>query len=95
MHLQSLGRAHRWPVSPKQVDQASGSHDLVRMQHEDREQRSLPSTPKRNKAALVAHLQRTKDSELHALPPRHRDDRRAGAKPPAYASLPRLCRPLV
>src|SRR5438876_7713422 len=57
------------------------------MQHEDRQQRSLPSTPERNKAAPVAHLQRTKDPELHPLPPRHRYDRRAGAEPPAYHQL--------
>ena len=57
------GRRRRF--APELVDQALRETNLVRMQEQRREHDPLLQRPERNRLALVEHLQRPEDAELH------------------------------
>ena len=70
VHLQRLGRRARRVLTPEIRDQAIGRDDLVSVEKERAEERALFGSPKCDRAVLViAHFERTEDSEVHRSPP--------------------------
>jgi hypothetical protein len=61
------GRAGR-PFRPELVDEPVTGHNLVRVKHEEREQRPLLRTADRNRPAVANGLERPEQSKFH-LPP--------------------------
>jgi len=68
--LKTLRRARRRTVAPEELDQYRGRKELVRVQEQDRQQRTLPDAWKRQDAVTVAQLEWAKDPKLHPAPPR-------------------------
>src|SRR5262249_47346153 len=65
MDLQGIPRGGRRSHAPQAVDQLIARGGLVGVEKEDREQRSLLAGAERYWTALVADLERPKDTELH------------------------------
>jgi hypothetical protein len=68
--LDDLLRRLRWVVTPELVDQPLGRDDLVRVQEQKAEQRSLASTPNRKAAPVLADFEWTEDAVVdRRVPP--------------------------
>jgi hypothetical protein len=63
--LQALGRGRRRPLAPQLVDEPVRGHDLVAVQHQQREQRSALATAHRDGTLAVVDLQRSEQAEVH------------------------------
>ena len=66
MYLQGLWGGVRRVLLPEGVDQAVTRDGLIRMEQENREQRTLLAAAQRERPTINAHLDGTKDSEFHA-----------------------------
>jgi hypothetical protein len=64
-HLEGLGEGGRRLVAPELVREAIGRHHPVGVQQENREQRALPGSAERERAIVVANLQRAENPEIH------------------------------
>ena len=65
--LDRLRRAGRRSVAPQLVHQPRRRHDLAGVQQQDAEQRLLLGGAEVDGGAVLGHLERTKDPELHRL----------------------------
>ena len=63
--LEDLRRRRGRPLTPKLVDQPVRRERLVRMDQQERQQRTLLATPERDRSPLIADLERTEDVEIH------------------------------
>ena len=68
--MQRGHRGGRRRLAPQRVHQPVLRDDLVRAQQQVAEQRALPAALDRERTAILHHLQRPKDPELDARPPR-------------------------
>ena len=66
-HLEALGQRRGRLVPPELVGEPIGGHHTVGVQQEDREQRALPGSAERERAIVIADLQRAEKPEIHAL----------------------------
>jgi hypothetical protein len=61
-------RRRRWSaLTPELVHEAIGRDDLVRIQDQQRQERTLPAAAKGNDSIALESLQRTEDPKLHRL----------------------------
>jgi hypothetical protein len=67
VHLHGLGRRGRRVLAPQRERDALGAHRLARAQEQQREQPARLRAAERQRAAVVAHLERAEDGELHGL----------------------------
>jgi hypothetical protein len=65
-YLKRVRRRLGWIRPPEAVDQALARDDLVRVQQQEREERTLPRSPEREPLALSRNLQRAKQAESQA-----------------------------
>src|SRR5436190_13728920 len=68
-HMDALRRARRRVRRPELVDEFVDGNDLVRAEQEHGEQLSLLLPAELQLSAVVLDLERSEDSELHALAP--------------------------
>ena len=63
--VEGMARRRRRPLSPEAIDEAVAGDDLVGVQEEDREQRTLLRAPERKLTAVVPCRDGTENRELH------------------------------
>ena len=67
MVLQRVGGAFGRLCAPELVDEPVRRDDLVRTREQEREQGPLPRAAERERTALLDHLERSQDAELHVF----------------------------
>jgi hypothetical protein len=70
MALQQVRRRARRPLAPQLVDQLIRGDDVVGVDKEDGEQRTLLRAAQRQQPVAFPDLERAEDSELHVRPQR-------------------------
>ena len=86
--LKNLRSRRGRTLTPERVDETLAGDDLVPVQKEQREQRSMPSAAEWDDVLAVGRLKRAQDSELHLCRPIYTAvNRRGSGRQPAHAMV--------